>query len=211
MNALWTSTDAAQATLGNATHAFSVNGLSIDTRTLKPGDLFVALKGDNRDGHDFIGAAFNAKAGAALVAREPEGADGPLLLVANTQRRTRRPRARGAGPAAMRSSSPSTGSAGKTTTKEILRLALGALGTTHASAASYNNHWGVPLSPRIPAARCALRGAGNRDESFRRDSRAGGNGAPACGTGTDDRAGTSGILRHHARPSPTRNRKSSKD
>jgi UDP-N-acetylmuramoyl-tripeptide--D-alanyl-D-alanine ligase len=145
MNALWTSADAAQATLGHATHAFSVNGLSIDTRTLKPGDLFVALKGDNRDGHDFVGAAFNAKAGAALVAHEPESAAGPLLLVANTQRGLE-DLARAARARSDAKFIAVTGSAGKTTTKEILRIALGALGTTHASAASYNNHWGVPLS-----------------------------------------------------------------
>ncbi len=145
MSMLWTSTDAAQATLGHATRAFSVSGLSIDTRTLQPGDLFVALKGDNRDGHDFVGAAFEARAGAALVALEPEGADGPLLLVANTQRGLE-DLARAARARSDAKFVAVTGSAGKTTTKEILRIALGALGTTHASAASYNNHWGVPLS-----------------------------------------------------------------
>jgi UDP-N-acetylmuramoyl-tripeptide--D-alanyl-D-alanine ligase len=145
MSALWTGADAAQATLGHATHAFSVNGLSIDTRTLKPGDLFVALKGDNRDGHDFVGAAFNAKAGAALVAHEPASAAGPLLVVANTQRGLE-DLARAARARSDAKFIAVTGSAGKTTTKEILRVALGALGTTHASAASYNNHWGVPLS-----------------------------------------------------------------
>lgn len=145
MNELWTSADAEAATLGAAKRAFSAGGLSIDTRTLKAGDLFVALKGDNRDGHEFVREAFDAKAGAALVSRPPDGIDGPLLVVANTQR--------GLEDLAVASRARSdakivavTGSAGKTTTKEILRLALGALGTTHASAASYNNHWGVPLS-----------------------------------------------------------------
>ena len=70
MTPLWTSEEAQGATLGIPGRAFEVNGLSIDTRTLKPGDLFVALKGDNRDGHDFVKAAFDAKAGAALVSRE---------------------------------------------------------------------------------------------------------------------------------------------
>src|SRR5579863_1069308 len=83
---LWTHLEAEAATCGQASRAFSVNGISIDTRTLKEGDLFVALKGDNRDGHDFVRAAFAAKAGAALVSRGPEGIDGPLLTVANTQR-----------------------------------------------------------------------------------------------------------------------------
>jgi UDP-N-acetylmuramoyl-tripeptide--D-alanyl-D-alanine ligase len=142
---LWTSAETEAATLGKANRAFEVNGLSIDTRTLKEGDLFVALKGDNRDGHDFVRAAFEAKAGAALVSHAPEGANGPLLTVAHTQRGLE-----DLGRAARSRSNAKivavTGSAGKTTTKEILRIALNALGRTHASAASYNNHWGVPLS-----------------------------------------------------------------
>ena len=147
MTALWTSEEAQGATLAIPGRAFEVNGLSIDTRTLKPGDLFVALKGDNRDGHDFVKAAFDAKAGAALVSREPVGlAPGSALLtVAHTQRGLEdlasAARARATGKIVG-----VTGSAGKTTTKELLRLALGALGSTHCSAASYNNHWGVPLS-----------------------------------------------------------------
>jgi len=146
MSALWTSADAETVTLGHATRAFEASGLSIDTRTLQPGDLYVALKGDTRDGHDFVKAAFKAKASAAMVSRKPDGVDEePLLMVANTLRGledlARASRARSnARIVAV------TGSVGKTTTKEILRLALGALGRTHASAASYNNHWGVPLS-----------------------------------------------------------------
>ncbi len=141
---LWNSAEAEAATLGRASKVFAVSGVSIDTRTLKDGDLFVALMGA-RDGHDFVGAAFDAKAGAALVSRPLENAKGPLLTVADTQRGledlARAARARsGAKILAV------TGSAGKTTTKEILRLCCNALGRTHASAASYNNHWGVPLS-----------------------------------------------------------------
>src|SRR3974390_2032368 len=146
MNSLWPSAEAEAATLGNASRPFEATGLSIDTRTLNPGDLFVALKGDARDGHDFVQAAFEGKEAAAVVhgARSDVG-QGAFLTVANTLRgledlgRAARARSR-AQIAAV------TGSAGKTTTKEMLRLALGALGRTHASAASYNNHWGVPLS-----------------------------------------------------------------
>jgi UDP-N-acetylmuramoyl-tripeptide--D-alanyl-D-alanine ligase len=119
--------------------------MSIDTRTLKPGDLFVALTGDARDGHEFVGAAFDAKAAAALVSREPDGANGSLLTVANTQRGLE-DLARAARARSHAKIIAVTGSAGKTTTKEMLRLACGALGATHASASSYNNHWGVPLS-----------------------------------------------------------------
>ena len=147
MSALWTSAEAEGATLGHASRAFEATGISIDTRTLKPGDLFVALKGDVRDGHDFVPAALKARASAALVSRKLEGlgANASLLEVANTLRGledlARASRARTHAKIAG-----VTGSAGKTTTKEMLRLALGANGATHASAASYNNHWGVPLS-----------------------------------------------------------------
>lgn len=135
------------ATLGQATHAFEVGGVSIDTRTLKAGDLFVALQGDARDGHEFVSAALARGAGAAMIShlRDDIPPDAPLLRVAHTMRgledlgRAARQRAQGRIVAV-------TGSAGKTTTKEMLRLALGTLGTTHASLASYNNHWGVPLS-----------------------------------------------------------------
>jgi UDP-N-acetylmuramoyl-tripeptide--D-alanyl-D-alanine ligase len=142
---LWSSAEAEAATLGKASRAFNVSGLSIDTRTLKEGDLFVALKGDNRDGHDFVRAAFDAKAGAALVTHAPDGVAGPLLTVGHTQRGLE-DLARAARARSNAKILAVTGSAGKTTTKEILRLACNALGRTHASAASHNNHWGVPLS-----------------------------------------------------------------
>jgi UDP-N-acetylmuramoyl-tripeptide--D-alanyl-D-alanine ligase len=142
---LWTHLEGESATLGKASGAFDVNGISIDTRTLKAGDLFVALQGDNRDGHDFVRAAFDAKAGAAMVARAMDDAKGPLLTVGHTQRGLE-DLARAARARSNAKILAVTGSAGKTTTKEILRLACNALGRTHASAASYNNHWGVPLS-----------------------------------------------------------------
>jgi len=142
---LWTHLEAESATCGQASQAFAVNGISIDTRTLKEGDLFVALQGDNRDGHEFVRAAFDAKAGAAMVARAMDGVSGPLLTVGHTQRGLE-DLARAARARSNAKILAVTGSAGKTTTKEILRLACNALGRTHASAASYNNHWGVPLS-----------------------------------------------------------------
>lgn len=147
MSALWTSAEAQAATLGTVSRDFSVSGISIDTRSLKPGDLFVALKGDARDGHEFVNAALKAKAGAALVSRDVAdvGGNAPLLSVANTLRGLE-DLARAARARSHAKIIAVTGSAGKTTTKEMLRLALGASGVTHASAASYNNHWGVPLS-----------------------------------------------------------------
>jgi UDP-N-acetylmuramoyl-tripeptide--D-alanyl-D-alanine ligase len=137
MSVLWSSSDAEAATLGRASRPFEATGLSIDTRTLKPGDLFVALKGEARDCHDFVAAAIAASAGAALVARAVPGlgANASLLTVANTQRGLE-DLARAARARTHAQIVAVTGSAGKTTTKEMLRLALGALGSTHVSAAS---------------------------------------------------------------------------
>ena len=131
----------------------AVTGISIDTRTLAPGDAFFAITGENSDGHRFVPAALENGAALAVVARDKADSlppDAPLLLVddvlAAMEATGRAARARsGARIAAV------TGSVGKTTTKEALRLALSADGLTHASAASYNNHWGVPLSlARLP-------------------------------------------------------------
>src|SRR4051794_22645517 len=126
----------------------SVSGLSIDTRTVKPGEAFFAIQGENRDGHDFVEAALQAGAGLAVGAEAkqtalPKGA--PLLIVPDVLQAlndlARASRARSDAKIVA-----VTGSVGKTGTKEALRLVLGPQGETHASAASYNNHWGVPLS-----------------------------------------------------------------
>ena len=146
MSALWTSAELRAATGGTLAAEVAVGGISIDTRTLQAGDLFVALR-DQRDGHDFVADALAKGAGAALVDRDPPGvaADAPLLRVADTLAGLQ-----ALGRAARARSSARfvgvTGSVGKTTTKEMLRVALGALGPTHASVASYNNHWGVPIT-----------------------------------------------------------------
>ena len=145
MSALWTSAEAESATLGKASRPFAANGVSIDTRTLKEGDLYIAVKGEHRDGHDFVRAAFKAKAGAAVVSRRPEGVDGALLIVADTQRALEDLASASRGRSGAKIVAV-TGSVGKTTTKELLRLAFAALGPTHASGGSLNNHWGVPLS-----------------------------------------------------------------
>lgn len=147
MSVLWTSEDAAQAAGGRVTAPFSVSGVSIDTRTLEAGDLFVALDGENSDGHAYVLNAFEKGAAAALVSRPTDEmrAAGPLLVVGDTLRglealaRAARARTRARIVAV-------TGSVGKTGTKEALRHVFSAQGKTHASAASYNNHWGVPLS-----------------------------------------------------------------
>jgi UDP-N-acetylmuramoyl-tripeptide--D-alanyl-D-alanine ligase len=132
-----------------------VNGVSIDTRTLQRDDLFFAVKGENSDGHDFVSAAFEAGAAAAVVDEAHADAlknAGALYIVhdvlASMENLGRAARARsGADIIAV------TGSAGKTSTKEALKIVLSQAGETHASVASYNNHWGVPLTlARMPVA-----------------------------------------------------------
>lgn len=152
MSALWTSTDAVAATGGESTADWSANGVSIDTRTIQAGDLFVALK-DVRDGHDFVALALEKGAAAALVTHRPEGvsAAAPLLIVPNVLEALE-----ALGLAARARTSAKvvgvTGSVGKTSTKEMLRTVLIPQGKTHVADASYNNHWGVPLTlARMPA------------------------------------------------------------
>lgn len=147
---LWTSTDAAAATGGSNTRDWTCTGISIDTRTLQPGDLFVALS-DVRDGHDFVAQAFEKGAAAALVSRVPDvDEDCPCLMVSDVLTALE-----ALGSAARARTEARvvaiTGSVGKTSTKEMLRAILGDQGRTHASVASYNNHWGVPLTlARMP-------------------------------------------------------------
>lgn len=151
MSMLWTSEEAVEATGGVSAAEWQANGVSIDTRTLQQGDLFVALK-DIRDGHDFVGQALESGAAAALVSRVPDGVakDAPLLIVDDVlhglEALGRYARARIQGKAIG-----VTGSVGKTGTKEMLRSALSGQGHVHAAEKSYNNHWGVPLTlARMP-------------------------------------------------------------
>lgn len=144
---IWTSTEAVKATGGRCAREWAATGVSIDTRTLRKGDLFVALKGDHGDGHEYVAQALEKGAAAALVSHVPEGVaeEAPLLVVADTLEALK-----ALGQAARHRTGAKviavTGSVGKTGTKEMLALAFGALGQTHASKASYNNHWGVPYT-----------------------------------------------------------------
>src|ERR1019366_7111583 len=156
MSALWTLDAMAAAMRADKSGALPVEvpGLSIDSRSMAKGEAFFAITGDNRDGHDFVETALKAGAGLAVVARDKRAqfaAAAPLLIIADVLEALRE-----LGSAARARSQAKviavTGSVGKTGTKEALRLALGTDGETHASAASYNNHWGVPLSlARCPA------------------------------------------------------------
>lgn len=133
-----------------------ITGISIDTRTLAPGEAFFAIKGERFDGHSFLTAAAAAGAAVLVVAEQKLPAlgkvQGQILIVDDVllalERLASASRARSKARVIA-----VTGSVGKTTTKEALRHALAASGAVHASAASFNNHWGVPLSlARMPAA-----------------------------------------------------------
>lgn len=139
---LWTSKDIAEATGGDITSDFEVTGLSIDTRTLQRGDLFVALK-DARDGHDFISAALAAGAGGVLCERAPGNT--PAVVVADSAKALE-----GLGVYARNNRQALrigvTGSVGKTSVKDALAVMFSAFGQTHKSIKSFNNHFGVPIT-----------------------------------------------------------------
>jgi len=142
---LWTAREASAATSGQLTDKqdWEASGISIDTRTIKPGDLFVALQ-DQRDGHDFVPDAMARGAAAALVSNAECG-PGAKLVVEDTLDGLR-----GLARAARERSSAIrvavTGSVGKTSVKEALAAVFSSVGSAHASQKSYNNHWGVPLT-----------------------------------------------------------------
>ncbi|MCK9993217.1 MAG: UDP-N-acetylmuramoyl-tripeptide--D-alanyl-D-alanine ligase, partial [Alphaproteobacteria bacterium] len=151
---LWRADEAAVAVSGQSASDWRAYGVSIDSRSLAEGDLFIALRGPSNDGHRFAADALGRGAAAVMADHVPEGIspDAPLLLVKDTQAGLE-----GLGVAARARTAAKiiavTGSAGKTGSKEMLRLALGRQARTHASEASYNNMWGVPLSlARMPRA-----------------------------------------------------------
>ena len=177
MRPLWTAAELEAATGGRFTVPFDADGVSIDSRTVAPGELFVALVGENGDGHAHVADALARGAAGAMVAqgwvRPAPGAHGaptspasgrgewgagaaaeggvPLLVVDDTLAGLTRLGAAGRARFGGRVAAI-TGSVGKTTTKEMLRGILAARGPTHAAVASYNNHWGVPLTlARLPA------------------------------------------------------------
>jgi UDP-N-acetylmuramoyl-tripeptide--D-alanyl-D-alanine ligase len=131
-----------------------VGGISIDTRTLAAGDLYFAIAGDVHDGHDFVPAALERGAAAAVVAADRAdafAAAGPLVAVPDVLE-AMRDLGRMARARTDARIVAVTGSVGKTGTKEALRLVLSRFGATHAAVASFNNHWGVPLTlARMPA------------------------------------------------------------
>ena len=156
MSLLWDSETLLAAVEGRpvGTLPEGVTGVSIDTRTLKEGEAFFAIKGDQFDGHEFLPAAMRAGAALAVVDEKKLVSLGHLNLPLVVVRDVLGAMSRLGQVARMRSKAQIiaiTGSVGKTTTKEMLRTVLAPSGTVHASDASFNNHWGVPLTlARLP-------------------------------------------------------------
>ncbi|MEO6014952.1 MAG: UDP-N-acetylmuramoyl-tripeptide--D-alanyl-D-alanine ligase [Devosia sp.] len=148
MHPLWTVAEAVAATGGRPEGLSDgpLSAVSIDSREIAPESLFLAIKGDTLDGHDYVEAALKAGAAAALVSEAWLNANGGdrLIVVPDTLKalqslgRAARARSKALFVAV-------TGSAGKTTTKEAIRTVLNAAAETHYSIKSFNNHWGVPL------------------------------------------------------------------
>lgn len=152
MSALWTSAEIAAATGGSALAPFVATGVAIDTRTLQAGDLFVALKGETRDGHDFVAEALRKGAAGALVSKMPEDRpSAPTLVTVSDTDEALTALGRAGRARASAKVIAVTGSVGKTSAKEALRHVLAYQGQTHAAAASHNNRIGVPLTfARLP-------------------------------------------------------------
>jgi UDP-N-acetylmuramoyl-tripeptide--D-alanyl-D-alanine ligase len=149
---LWTTYEIARCCDGNIDTAAPdtpVYGVSIDSRTINRGDVFVAIKGDNFDGHDFVDNALAAGASAVIVSHG-HACEGAFIRV--NEPLTALEKMAGAARGRSRARVIAvTGSVGKTGSKEALKVALAETGLVHASEKSYNNHWGVPLSlARMP-------------------------------------------------------------
>jgi len=157
--ALWTIEELSDATRGEvrgkAPKTFT--GVSIDSRTAGKGDIFVAIKGERQDGHDFVANALKGGAGLAIVSRPTrEMEEAGALLVVGEPLAALEDMGRAARARSLAQIIAVTGSVGKTSTKELLKLGLSQSGLTHASAASFNNHWGVPLTLARMQRECAF-------------------------------------------------------
>ena len=162
---LWTAQALQAATGGTLSVPFDAHGVSIDTRTLQPGDLFVALVGENGDGHVHVAAAMARGAAGALVHREMPGV-GPILRVDNTLHGLTALGAAGRARFGGRCVAV-TGSVGKTTTKEMLRAALQPFGPRPRSAGILQQPLGRAADPGTPARRRRLLRGGDRHEPCR--------------------------------------------
>ncbi|MDI2112503.1 UDP-N-acetylmuramoyl-tripeptide--D-alanyl-D-alanine ligase [Commensalibacter nepenthis] len=154
MSVLWTETDLIQATGGTFPCSTTIKGrgISIDTRSIETGDIFIAIIGENSDGHQYVQKALDAGAACAIISQPIAelAENAPILYVKDTLQALtdmgRYARNRFTGKVIA-----ITGSVGKTTTKEMIKTTLSTFGTVHAAAGSHNNHLGVPLTlARLP-------------------------------------------------------------
>lgn len=157
MNFLWTVEEMVAAMHGRPLGVMpaGITGISIDSRSIQPGEAFFAIKGDRVDGHNYASIAVANGASLMVVNEAKLPALGrltvPMIVVEDVLQ------AMGKLAMAARARSRAhiiavTGSVGKTTTKEMLRQVLAPSGEVHAAVASFNNHWGVPLTlARMPA------------------------------------------------------------
>jgi UDP-N-acetylmuramoyl-tripeptide--D-alanyl-D-alanine ligase len=149
---LWGAEEAAAATGGQTQGTWVATGVSIDSRTVQPGDLFVAIEGPNFDGHQFVDDALGKGAAAAIVASRQMGdrSDNRLLVVDDCLKALESLGGAARGRTRARIIAV-TGSVGKTGTKEALKMVLGRRFSVHATVGSLNNHWGLPLTlARLP-------------------------------------------------------------
>ena len=146
MTTHWTAEEIARATQGKTTGNFVATSVSIDTRTLEPGALFIAFPGEKVDGHDYVAAALEKGAAAALVSKPVAGVDAAkLVIVADVEKALQQLGIAGRARSKAKFIGV-TGSVGKTGSKEMLAAALGAVGRTYATKGNLNNHLGVPLN-----------------------------------------------------------------
>ncbi|MCQ2913631.1 MAG: UDP-N-acetylmuramoyl-L-alanyl-D-glutamate--2,6-diaminopimelate ligase [Alphaproteobacteria bacterium] len=149
---LWTAKEIAKATNAqNIPEDFEITGISIDSRTIKPGDLYIALVGQNTDGHKYCKSALEKGAAGVLVCQKTSDIpDNKTILVSDTSKALidiakasrKRSNAKIIG---------ITGSSGKTSTKEMLKIALSSVGKTHTTLGNLNNNIGLPLTlARMP-------------------------------------------------------------
>lgn len=142
----WKAADIVSATGGTTTGKWTATSVSIDTRTLQKGALFVALRGANVDGHAFVKEALAKGAAGALVSHAVDGVDAKQLVLVKDAEAGLHDLAVAARARTKAKLIGVTGSVGKTGAKEMLRASLSALGNTFASEANFNNQIGVPLS-----------------------------------------------------------------
>jgi UDP-N-acetylmuramoyl-tripeptide--D-alanyl-D-alanine ligase len=152
LESLWTSEDVIKLTGGKPSKHWVATGVSIDSRTIEPGDLFIPISGPNFDGHNFIGSALKKGAVASVVSRAVDdlAQDVPMLKVTDTIKALDK-LGRGGRNRSVAKIIGITGSVGKTGVKEALGSLLSDQGRASFNLGSYNNHFGVPLSlARLP-------------------------------------------------------------